>query len=362
MSQIEFRDDEYGKSGLTYETVSPYGLKDEIEASNVLMQIWVSWLDAGTTEGALSRYLTFSNPQQVIIGAWSHGGGPNVDPFMPDPVPSDPSEAGYATFMAMKPQFEQVLDFFDCYLKDETCGELESSITYYTLNSGEWKTTKVWPPENVQNQIMYFASDNALVDDLPEEENASDQYAVDYTATTGTANRWFAQAGMPIDLAYDRAAEDEKLLTYTSEPMKADTEITGTPVLNMYLSSTTEDCAFHVYLEDVAPDGKVTYITEGLLRAIHHKVSEDTPPYEVVGPYHSYLREDAAPLVPGEVTEIYLALYPTSVLIEEGHSIRVAIAGADADTFNRYPAEETPVWDMQRNQMYPSSIELPIVQ
>ena len=81
-----------------------------------------------------------------------------------------------------------------------------------------------------------------------------------------------------------------------------------------------------------------------------------------LGPYHSFNRVDARPLVPGEVTEISLNLYATSVLIKAGHSLRVALAGADADTFDRYPAAGTPVWTVHRSSVYPSHIELPMAE
>ena len=55
--------------------------------------------------------------------------------------------------------------------------------------------------------------------------------------------------------------------------MQADVEVTGNPIVTLYVSSSTPDAAFHVYLEDVTPDGTVTYITEGMLRAINRKVS-----------------------------------------------------------------------------------------
>ena len=56
-------------------------------------------------------------------------------------------------------------------------------------------------------------------------------------------------------------------------------------------------------------------------------------PYRTPVPYRSFLRADAAPLVPGEPAELELALYPTSYLFKEGHRIRVAIGGADVDHF-----------------------------
>jgi len=48
-------------------------------------------------------------------------------------------------------------------------------------------------------------------------------------------------------------------------------------------------------------------------------------------------------------------------LVKKGHRIRVAIAGADADTFLRYPKEGgNPTIAVQRNRSHASHIELPV--
>jgi hypothetical protein len=49
------------------------------------------------------------------------------------------------------------------------------------------------------------------------------------------------------------------------------------------------------------------------------------------------------------------------VLTKKGHRIRIAVAGYDGSMFARYPAEGTPVLTVQRNSIYPSHIELPIM-
>jgi hypothetical protein len=46
------------------------------------MQVWCGWLDSDVGEGALARYLTFKNPQQIIIGPFSHGLDFNADTFL----------------------------------------------------------------------------------------------------------------------------------------------------------------------------------------------------------------------------------------------------------------------------------------
>ncbi len=348
-----YRDDLFGNSGLSFAAFSPYGLRQHIENSAVPMFVWVSWLDAGTVDGALSRYLTLSNSQSVIIGPWSHGGGAHADPFLPPETPPDP---------LVEKQRQMLVDFFDLYLKDEAATEPQANITYYTLGEGVWKTTDSWPPDGVIAQRYYFGGDSLLTPHAPTEEAGIDEYTVDFATSTGAHTRWHTQLGGGDVVYPDRAEEDEKLLTYTSLPLLADVEITGIPVVTLYVSSTETDGAFHVYLEDVAPDGRVTYLTEGILRAIHHPISEAEPPYVPLGPYHSFNQYDARPLTPGETTVISFSLYATSVLIRQGHRIRLAIAGHDASMFARYPTTGTPLISIARSAIYPSHVDLPMIE
>jgi uncharacterized protein len=74
-----------------------------------------------------------------------------------------------------------------------------------------------------------------------------------------------------------------------------------------------------------------------------------------------FKKKDAAPLVPGEVTEIQFGLQPISVVIKRNHRLRIAIAGHDKETFIRIPGEGTPTVAIQRNARALSSIELPII-
>jgi putative CocE/NonD family hydrolase len=138
-------------------------------------------------------------------------------------------------------------------------------------------------------------------------------------------------------------------------------EITGSPILSLALTSTTSDGAIHAYLEDVSPEGRVTYLDEGLFRVIQRKeVDPKTLPYLPLGPAHSFLRADAEPLRPGEVATVHFALLPTSIVLRRGHRIRLALAGADAGLFQRYPAEGTPTWMVLRDREHPSFLELPM--
>ncbi|MCP4751423.1 MAG: CocE/NonD family hydrolase [Proteobacteria bacterium] len=116
-----------------------------------------------------------------------------------------------------------------------------------------------------------------------------------------------------------------------------------------------------VYLEDVTPEGKVVYVTEGGLRALHRKISDEEGPYKDVIPYHSYLKKDGRPLEKGEVAELTFDLLPTSYLFKKGHSIRIAIAGADKDLFALMKTDPPPTLKFHRNETFASSIDLPVI-
>ena len=344
---------EYDQNGVSVEgesilTVSPYSNRETTAESGVPIFVQVGWLDAATVDGALSRYLTLSNPQHVWIGPWSHAGNFETDPFSAVDAPVAPTQAE---------QLGELVAFFDSTLKDEPAA-IDSEIRYYTMNAGTWSTAETWPPEGVEMARWYMSDEASLTQDVPTAEEGADSKAVDYSATSGETTRWHTEVTNGDVIYPDRAAEDEKLITYTSAPLESDTVITGNPEVTLYVTSTEPDAAFHVYLEDVAPDGTVTYITEGVLRGQYRNPADSA--YEAAGIYHSLLADNAEPLEANEVSEIRLSLYATSVLIEAGHQIRVAVAGADAGTFGRYPAEGDASISIERNATNASFIDLPI--
>lgn len=354
LSKVEFWDDELTtKTGpVRFADISPYGVRKRIEASHVPMMIWCGWLDANSCQGALIRYRTLSNPQVVVIGPLSHGGSFNVDPFAAKHLPPVPTR---------EEQFKMEADFFDQTLRNHVAPKIEPSIQYYTMGEGKWHTTSVWPPRGLQTETLYFTEGHALKHTSPARQVGSDSYTVDYSVSSGMQTRWQTQLGGD-DVSYpDRRTEDNKLLTYTSDPLESDLEITGTPLLTLVMSSTESDGAVHAFLEDVAPTGRVTYLDEGVLRLIDRKeVDPRSLPYEPLGPAHSFLRKDADAMNLGEIATIRLGLLPTSLLLKKEHSIRIALAGADAGLFQRYPATGSAVWTVYREGGRASFLELPV--
>ena len=354
VKDITYRDDPYSTLGVTLDAMSVFSYKDEIERSGAAIFGWGSWLDAATADTVLRRFVSFSNPQRAVIGAWNHKGEKHGSPYCPPKAPPVPS---------LEAQWQESLRFLNHHLKgigDESISD--KILFYFTLGEEKWKTTAIWPPAGTTTQRWYLAKDGMLSQETPAARSGADTYTVDFEASTGATNRWHTEDGVTPVVYKDRAKMDRRLLTYTSPPLTADTEITGYPVVTLYVTSTASDGAFFVYLEDVDETGEVIYVTEGQLRALHRKVSTEAPPYKILVPYHSFKKKDAMPLVPGEVAELTFGLLPTSVLIKKGHRLRVAIAGHDKETFARIPAEGRPVITVARNREHASFVELPTIQ
>lgn len=327
-----------------------------IEQSSVPLVIRCGWHDAGTALGALAIWATFHRPIQVVLGPWNHDGTFLVDPFQD-------GDGTTAAVIDKHDTRQTVIDSFDRALGRQSRSDHspDHAVMYLTLGQNRWKTTQQWPLPDTHWQRYYFGEDHQLLTQPPKGERGYDCYQVDPSASTGRFNRWYAQSPNQPVYFPDRSTEDKKLLVYDAAPFTEEIEITGHPVVTLYVCSTASDGHFFVYLEAIDTNGRVRLLTEGQLRGLHRKISTDPAPYKMFGPYHSLKSEDAEPMVAGELTAITFDLLPLSVGLKRGDRLRVAIAGADRDTFDPLAGCEAPELTIERNAVYASCIDLPFI-
>ena len=356
LMNAEFRDDLKFAAALSARCdhmVAPYQFLQRPTRRSLPMLHWGSWMDAGTAAGVLARFVGDPGAGEYVIGAWSHGAAFDADIFAPADTPVAPN---------VPAQIQGVIDYLQPFLNASAV--VRSSLPvlrYYTMGEKRWKQTEQWPPKGTADQVWYLGPDQRLLGVGPTRAGGTDVYKIDYSARSGRNSRWATQVGGPDVIYADRGLADQKLLTYTSAPLAVDTEITGHPSVTLQVSSTHPDGAIIVYLEAVSPQGAVQMITEGELRLIHRRVSSAPSPYPTFGAYHTFNRQDAMPLRPGEIAEIAITLLPTSVRIPQGFSLRLAIAGHDQDAFHRYPMRGFPTIKIHREQAFVSSLTVPVV-
>jgi hypothetical protein len=64
------------------------------------------------------------------------------------------------------------------------------------------------------------------------------------------------------------------------------------------------------------------------------------------------------PLTPGTTALVGVRLRTFSAAVPRGYRLRIAIGGADADTFARYPSSGDPTYTIERSAAAPSFVDL----
>ncbi len=102
-------------------------------------------------------------------------------------------------------------------------------------------------------------------------------------------------------------------------------EVTGHPVMYLWVSSDHEDGDFVVNLKEVNDTaGTSTVISTGKLRASLRKIAE--PPFSYMGlPWRRALQSDEQKLTPGAPVELIFDLLPVSKVFKAGNRIRINI-------------------------------------
>ncbi len=124
-------------------------------------------------------------------------------------------------------------------------------------------------------------------------------------------------------------------VTFLTEPMKQDTEITGPIAAKLWVSSATSDADLFLVVRVFSPDMKEivfqgaldpnTPIAQGWLRVSHRKLDKKLSlPYR---PYHTHDEEQK--LKPGEVYEVDVEVWPTCIVVPAGYRIALSVRGKD---------------------------------
>ncbi|MGA2531697.1 MAG: CocE/NonD family hydrolase [Candidatus Aminicenantales bacterium] len=333
----------------------PAGHVREITDAKIPMYLWGGWFDSFTRDAFL-MWKNFDVPRKLTVGAWSHS-------------PRDPEIQKEEYY----PAFIEELRWFDYWLKGIDNGIMsEPAIRYQVMKSPkvrEWRTAATWPVPEATGVDYYLqagpsgsvqsVNDGGLKPEQPAGQNARDAYAADYTTTTGTTTRWDNAVGGGFGYP-DMKDNDTKGLTYTTAPLAKDVEVTGHPVVRLWVSSTTDDAELFAYLEEVDPAGVAHYVTEGTIKASYRALGE--APYDYLGlPFHRSYKEDVVPLKPGEPVELVFDMEPTSNVFDAGNRIRLTITCADKDNAEVKDVSPAPKVTLYRDKGRASRITLPVV-
>jgi predicted acyl esterase len=199
--------------------------------------------------------------------------------------------------------------FFAHFLKGEDNGWDQEKPVRLQIRHPKGFTERqenTWPIDRTQWQKLYLRPNGQLIDSIPTEAQSTLSFAANGDG-----------------------------LSFISDPLEHETEITGPLALKLLVSSDTDDADIFVVLRAFTPDlREITFagaidphtpIAQGWLRASHRELDESlSKPYR---PYHKHQKRQL--LKPGEKVSLDIELWPTSIVLPPGYRIGLSIRGKD---------------------------------
>ena len=340
------------------------------------------WYDSWTASVANLNFVGLrrakKNLQQLVIGPWTHAG-------------QSLSFAGQAEFTddaALDMQRFRVR-WFDRWLKGVDNGvEREAPVRIYVMGGGDghktpdgrvfvggrWRDEQEWPLARTTPTPYYLHANGILTPEKPggaqpvifrfDPRNPVPSLGGGVSSqgdlmAAGAADQrchpdvWLCADSKPLSSRSD-------VIVFQTPPLVDDVEVTGRLIVTLWAGSDAVDTDFTAKLVDVYPpspdfpSGVALNISDGIVRARYRSNPARA----------EWLR-------PGRPYEFTIEMYPTSLLFQRGHRIRLDISSSNFPRFDVNPNTGEPLndnhrWRIANNTIYidakhPSHIVLPVI-
>jgi predicted acyl esterase len=234
------------------------------------------------------------------------------------------------------------LRFFDYWLKGIQNGVMDEPPVKLAIRHGndrlEWRHESEWPLARTQWTKLYFDLSKQLPQGKPQtglltRENPRAESSCTYPAfSLGTMGSTSAASSQVMGGGGIKPGMGVALET---PPLDVDIEVTGPLMASFWVSSEAEDMDLLLTLRNFGADGNEILetgqqgapvpVAKGWLRVSHRELDPAlTLPYR---PYHKHTRR--LYLKPGEIVQVQVEIWPTSMVFKKGNRIRLDVQPRD---------------------------------
>ena len=240
--------------------------------------------------------------------------------------------------------------WFDKWLKGHDNGVDEYGPVTLQQQGGSWTSGESFPRDESRVCRLYLSAassgtaDHAVHDgSLGVAVNPSAAELSVKPDTRGFVSRDMTQvtagATMVLGAAFttDARFQEHGALAFTTEPVTESLQISGS--LNLHLRTTCAgtDSLWAVTVNDVAPDGTSTVLTNGSLTASNRSLDPEKSEYAEDGSllmaHHPLSRKRKLKVEPNVPIDLDIDLVPTDALIDAGHRLRIDVYAASVPRY-----------------------------
>lgn len=246
------------------------------------------------------------DPQtHLLIGPWVHG----VD----NTAKSKSGERQFGPAAAINYD-EVVLRWMDHYVRGMENGlDQEKPVRYFVMGDVRWRDADAWPPAAKETSYFLVANDTLSLQQTAKAE----------------ASSFISDPADPVINRYENSgahdyrdlSKRKDVLTFDSEPLAKDLEVSGPIRTDIFVSCDCRDLDLWARLLDVAPNGTAVNLM--------------SPGLDVQRASYRDMKRGRQLLTPGQVYEIRLENLITSNVFQKGHKLRVQISGSFFPNFSR---------------------------
>lgn len=245
-------------------------------------------------EGTIENYQAAKSNVWLLLGPWGHA-----------------NYKGAAAIGTLDEKSHQ-LAWYDYWLKHLPGASLpKQRITSYEMpddaSSSGWHQFSDWPPPSMAVKSFYFSGSRMLTESRdPKDAVLRWEVKADDTGSDPASGK--EKSGV------NQASADSApyRLTFTTQPLAADTVVVGSAEVHLKVSFSTAGGNLVARLMEVLPDGTVRQVSTGWLKASHYKG-------------HDHLET----IAPGTRYDMPVHVLPTHWRFKKGSSIRISLSSGD---------------------------------
>ena len=267
----------------------------------------------------------------------------------------------------------ELLPFYDRYLKGAENGyEKQAPVKLYVRGAEAYREEREWPLARAEMTPFHLAAGpSGSLASLNDGRLASEAPSADGGATGYTYPDHDWKLGV---VAMGPRGPDpiRRVLTFVTDPLEEDLEVTGPAILELHASSTATDTDFVVRIADQHPQSEEdrkaglqpasVNVSKGWLRASHRDKDEArSAPHRPI-----YTHADPQPIEPGRIYRFEVEVMPFSNLFRKGHRIRLEIVNGDSPLTDsifthQYLWYKVGTDTLHHDAEHPSRLWLPVV-